>query len=207
MLPDPVILAAFVPAALALNLTPGADMLTCLGIGIGAGPRAAVAAALGVTLGCMVHVAVAAAGLGALLATHPAAFEVIRWAGVAYLCLLAWRALRGSGPGTAAAIVLRPAQAFRRGLVVNLLNPKVALFVLAFLPQFVDAAAPVAPQVLILGAILSLGGLAVNAAVGAGAAGLGRALAQSATAARWLSRISACVFVALAARLALAPRG
>ena len=86
---DPVTLAAFVPIALALNLTPGPDMAFCVAQGMGRGARAGWAASAGVALGCMVHVTVAGMGLGAFLAAHPAAFDAIRWAGVAYLLGLA----------------------------------------------------------------------------------------------------------------------
>ncbi len=82
-------LLLFVPAALALNLTPGNDMLFCLGQGVRAGPRAGIAASLGIAAGGMLHTLAAALGLAALLAAHPGAFEAIRWAGVAYLVYLA----------------------------------------------------------------------------------------------------------------------
>jgi len=99
---DAVTLLAFVPAALALNLTPGADMMFCVGQGLKSGPRAAVAADLGIALGGMVHVALAGLGLGALVAAHPGLFDLIRWIGVAYLLWLALQALR-SGALPAAA--------------------------------------------------------------------------------------------------------
>ncbi len=163
MIVEWTILAGFVPAALALNLTPGADMMFCLGQGLRGGPRAALAADAGIALGGMVHVAVAGLGLGALVASAPWAFDAIRWIGVAYLLWLAARALRGNGtPGNLPQT--RAATAFRDGLLVNLSNPKVILFVLAFVPQFVDASRPVLPQFLIFGAVLSLGGLVVNGA-------------------------------------------
>ena len=78
---DPLVLLAFIPAGLALNLTPGADMMFCLGQGLRSGPGAAMAANVGIAVGGMVHTLAAALGLGALLAAHPAAFDVIRWAG------------------------------------------------------------------------------------------------------------------------------
>ena len=198
-------LAGFIPAALALNLTPGADMMFCLGQGLRGGPRAALAADAGIALGGMVHVAVAGLGLGALVASAPWAFDAIRWIGVAYLLWLAARALRGNGtPGNLPQT--RAATAFRDGLLVNLSNPKVILFVLAFVPQFVDASRPVLPQFLIFGAVLSLGGLVVNGAVGVLAGGAGQQLARSAALGRWLARVSAMVFAGLALRLALISR-
>jgi threonine/homoserine/homoserine lactone efflux protein len=205
MIVDPFVLLAFVPAALMLNLTPGADMLFCFGQGLRGGPRAALAADVGIALGCMVHVTIAGAGLGAILDRAPVTFEVIRWIGVAYLVWLAWSLLRA--PRDSAIPPVRPARAFREGLVVNLTNPKVILFVLAFLPQFVDASRAVLPQFLLLGGVLSLGGLIVNGVVGVCAGGIGRRLAASPGFGRWMGRAAATVFVALAARLALVPRG
>lgn len=204
MIVDPGLLAAFVPAALALNLTPGPDMMFCLGQGLRGGPRAALSADAGIALGCLVHVTLAGLGLGALVAAAPGAFETIRWLGVAYLLWLAFRTLRGAGPMEVP--VVRPARAFREGLMVNLTNAKVILFVLAFIPQFVDAALPVLPQFLAYGVVISVGGLAVNGAVGVLAGGLGRRLASSPGFGRWLGRVSAAIFAGLALRLALVVR-
>tara|TARA_R110002049_G_scaffold29972_2_gene102027 strand:+ start:111982 stop:112596 length:615 start_codon:yes stop_codon:yes gene_type:complete len=201
---DPLTLLAFIPAALALNLTPGADMMFCLGQGIRSGPRAAIAASAGVSAGGMVHVALAGLGLGALVATLPWAFDVIRWIGVAYLLYLAAQALRPTSAARDAAPALRARRAFRTGFIVNLTNPKVILFVLAFVPQFVvPQAGSVLGQFLIFGAVLALGGFMINGAVGYFAAGLGRRLAGGG---RMLSYISSGIFVALAARLAVMER-
>lgn len=207
MIVEPATLMLFVPAALALNLTPGADMMFCLGQGLRGGPRAALAADAGIAAGCMVHVAAAGLGLGALVAAWPAAFEAIRWAGVAYLLWLAVRMLRTGAAGAATGAALRPARAFRQGLAVNLLNPKVILFVLAFVPQFVDPAAPILPQFLILGGVIAAGGLVVNGAVGVMAGGLGARLAGGGVAQVWLGRATAVIFAGLALRLALMQRG
>lgn len=198
---DPLALLAFLPAALALNLTPGADMMFCLGQGLRGGARPALAASAGISTGAMVHVTLAALGLGALAAAHPAAFEFIRWIGVCYLLWLAWATLRHRTPR--AVPLVSPARAFRDGLIVNLTNPKVILFVLAFLPQFVDASRALLPQFLALGALLSLGGFVVNGLVGLFAGGVGRRLVRSPGFGSWLGGISATIFVALAARLAV----
>jgi len=205
MIVDPLTLWAFVPIALALNLTPGADMLFCLGQGLRGGPRAALAADVGIALGCMVHVTLAGLGLGAAIATAPWLFEVIRWLGIGYLLWLAYSTLR-AGPANPDLPPLRPARAFRDGLLVNLSNPKVILFVLALIPQFVDPARPVLPQFLLFGAVLSTGGLIVNGAVGVFAGRIGRRLATSPRISLWLGRTTAAIFVALAARLALMQR-
>jgi threonine/homoserine/homoserine lactone efflux protein len=209
MLPvDTLTLLAFIPAGLALNLTPGADMMFCLGQGLRSGRRAAMAANFGIAVGGMVHTTLAALGLGALVAAHPAAFEAIRWIGVGYLLWLAVGALRASPFAGEVAVVVptSPARAFWQGLMVNLLNPKVILFILAFLPQFVDPSRPILPQFLTLGLVFSFGGLIVNGAVGLFAGSIGQRLARSAGLSRWLSRISATIFGALALRLALMPR-
>lgn len=204
MLVDPLTLLAFAPAALALNLTPGADMMFSLGQGLRSGPRAAVAAAAGITLGGMVHVTLAGLGLGAAVRAHPGVFDAIRWVGVGYLLWLAVQSLRHSALTRSAAPPLTPVAAFRDGALVNLTNPKIILFTLAFIPQFVDPArGAVLAQFLIFGAVLGLGGMIVNSAVGIFASGLGRHLATSPRVARGLGLISAGIFTALALRLAL----
>jgi threonine/homoserine/homoserine lactone efflux protein len=208
MLPvEPLVLLAFIPAGLALNLTPGADMMFCLGQGLRSGRRAAMAANFGIALGGMIHTLLAALGLGALVAAHPAAFEAIRWLGVGYLLWLAIGALRSS-PFAAEAEVTpaSAARAFWQGLMVNLLNPKVILFILAFLPQFVDPDRAILPQFLTLGLVFSSGGLMVNGAVGLFAGSIGQRVARSESLAKWLGRVSATIFGALALRLALMPR-
>ncbi|MCW1934367.1 LysE family translocator [Pararhodobacter zhoushanensis] len=201
---EPLVLLAYIPAALALNLTPGADMMFCMGQGLRGGPRAAMAANAGIACGGMVHVLVAGLGLGALMAAHPGIFEAVRWLGVAYLLWLAVKSLRASGMPEVPRV--SPGRAFREGLVVNLLNPKVILFVLAFIPQFVDPARPILPQFLLFGAVLSVGGLVVNGAVGLAAGGAAGRLMRSARFATVLGRVSAGIFGALALRLALMQR-
>ncbi|MEO3417023.1 LysE family translocator [Roseovarius sp. CAU 1744] len=199
-------LMAFIPAGLALNLSPGADMMFCLGLGLRSGPKAAVAASAGISTGSMVHVALAGLGLGAVVAALPWMFDVIRWVGVAYLLWLAWGALR-AGPVARAEVQPVPArQAFRDGMVVNLLNPKVILFVLAFLPQFVDPAqGSILGQFLIFGLVLAVGGFCINGGVGIFAGALRRRLTGPRFA-RGLGLVSAGIFAALAARLAIMER-
>ncbi|HKL54826.1 MAG TPA: LysE family translocator [Roseovarius sp.] len=204
---DPLVLLAFVPAALALNLTPGADMMFCLGLGLRAGPRAAAAASAGIAAGGIVHVTLAGLGLGAAVAAMPWLFDAIRWVGVAYLLWLALGALRRPAMRAANPLAMPARRAFRDGLIVNLLNPKVILFVLAFVPQFVDpAGGAILGQFLIFGLILAFGGLVINTAVGVFAGGLGRRLAGSARFTRGLGYASALIFAGLAARLALLQR-
>lgn len=201
---DPLTLMAFIPAALVLNMTPGADMMFCLGQGLRSGPRAAIMASAGIGMGGMVHVTLAGLGLGALIAAHPWAFDIIRWIGVGYLVYLAAQALRytrqtaQSGPG------LSIWRAFGTGFVVNLTNPKVILFVLAFVPQFVvPEAGSVLGQFLIFGAVLGIGGFFINGAVGAFAGYFSTGLNKRG---RILGWISSGIFLALAARIAVLER-
>ncbi|WP_026758227.1 LysE family translocator [Sediminimonas qiaohouensis] len=203
---DPVTLVAFVPAALAMNLTPGADMLFCLGQGMRAGPGPATAASAGISAGVFAHALAAGLGLSAVIAALPGAFDVIRWVGVAYLLWLAWQSLR-AGTVRAPVAAVTAARAFRQGLTVNLTNPKVILFVLAFVPQFVDPAGGVLVQFLVYGTVLAIGGFLINGTIGVFAGGLGRKLAADGALAWWASRVSAGVFVLLAARLALLEKG
>lgn len=153
LLPAAPQLAAFAAAVFVLNATPGVDLLLTLSRTWQAGVRAGVATALGITAGCAVHALAAALGLAAVLALYPQAFVALQWAGAAYLVWLGVQMLRGAARGGAAAAgpgddgttalpAPRPVAEFRRGLLTNLLNPKVAFFFLAFLPPFVPAASP-----------------------------------------------------------------
>ncbi|MEC7256452.1 MAG: LysE family translocator [Pseudomonadota bacterium] len=187
-----------------MNFTPGADMMFCLGQGLRSGARAALAASAGISAGSLVHVTVAGLGLGAAINALPWLFDVIRWVGVGYLLFLAWGALRGGRAEAPAPVA--PRRALRSGFLVNLTNPKVILFVLAFIPQFVDPARPVLAQFLIFGAVLAVGGFFINGAVGVFAGGAGKRLAGSGRAQAWLGRISGAIFAALALRLAFLER-
>lgn len=197
---DPILFLAFLPAALALNLTPGADMMFCFAQGARSGPRAAIAASAGISMGLMVHVLLAGLGLGALVAAFPWVFGAIRWAGAAYLLWLAWTTWR-TPLGAAGGPPRSSARAFRDGLVVNLSNPKVILFILALVPQFIDPLRPVLVQFLAYGGVMAVGGFVVNALVGAFSARIGRVLLQSPRAERGLRIVTSGIFAALAARI------
>lgn len=192
------VLAAFLSAGVLLNLTPGSDVLFAAASGMAGGARAGIAAASGVAIGGLLHTALAALGVAALLAASPLAFSALRYAGAAYLLFLAWRAWSAPPPAPERGTKdLRAA--FRRGMLTNLLNPKVALFILAFLPQFTDPAlGPVWHQILLLGGLFSITGFFVTAGYGALAGTLRRVPLG---AARRLNRVSAMVFAALALRL------
>ena len=200
---DLYLLMAFIPAAMALNLTPGADMLFCLGQGLRSGSRAAIAASAGVSTGSMIHMTIAGLGLGAVLSAFPWVFDLIRWIGVAYLLFLAATALR-STVQEGEATRLTAMQAFRQGLFVNLSNPKVILFVLAFVPQFVDPTkGSVLAQFMLFGTMIAFGGFLVNGLIGVFASGIGRALINSAKFQRGIGYATATIFTALALRLAI----
>lgn len=182
-------------------------MMFTLGQGLRAGRRAAMAANAGIAVGGLVQTLVAALGLGALVAAHPLAFDAIRWAGVAYLLVLAVQALR-AGPVSGREVTVQGAgRVFVQAMLVNLLNPKVVLFILALLPQFIDPARPVLAQFMVLGLVFATGGFVVNGLVGFFAGSIGQRLARSARLARWLGRASAVIFAGLAVRLALMQRG
>jgi threonine/homoserine/homoserine lactone efflux protein len=144
----------FVATGVVLNLTPGQDTLFIVGSSIAHGRRVGVASALGISAGCIVHTLAAAVGLSAVLATSATAFIVVKLAGAAYLIYLGVRVL--IAPTGTIASRQHPAAsaglAFRRGVLTNVLNPKVALFFLAFLPQFIDSDSPTK-----VGAFLALG--------------------------------------------------
>lgn len=202
-------LMIFIPIGLALNLTPGADMLFCLGQGLKSGPRAGIAASCGISVGSLIHSALAGLGLAAVIAANPIAFEGIRWAGVAYLVWLAIGTLRKPIGALVPADVAKGSalRAFRTGILVNLTNPKVALFILALVPQFVDPArGPVLVQFMLFGLILSVGGTVINGIVGAFAGQIGQGLARRAHLARALTYATSFVFLGLAAKLALDKR-
>ncbi|HEV8390730.1 MAG TPA: LysE family translocator [Dongiaceae bacterium] len=203
-------LLPFVAAALALNLTPGADMTYVVARSATQGRAAGIAASLGVSAGSLVHSVLAALGVSALLQHSETAFLAVKYAGAAYLLYLAWKAIRAGNQAMAVDRTLKRTSLWRvfgEGALTNLLNPKVALFILAFLPQFVDPAhGNPAVQILLLGAIFNVGGTSVNAIVACSASAAARALGNSAGFGRWLNRISALVFVGLAVRLALTER-
>ena len=210
LLPGPAEAAVFATAVFVLNATPGVDFLLTVTRTLQGGARAGVAAALGISAGCVLHALAAAFGLAALLALHPPAFAAIQWAGAAYLVWLGVgmlrQALRRSGDVGAVADVVRTAPRtaaadFRNGLLTNLLNPKVALFFLAFLPQFVpvESWSPTA-SFLLLGAWFVVQGTLFLFVLVALAARLSR-LQTSEVARRALNGLGGVLFIALALRL------
>lgn len=191
-------LLAFLAAGIVLNLTPGSDVIFATACGMSGGPRAGAVAALGVGLGGIWHVALAAAGISALIAAHPEALTAIKWGGAAYLVWLAWQSWN-AGPASGAKAITQPWRAVRRGFLTNALNPKVALFILAFLPQFTDPAlGPVWQQIVLLGGLFTLTGTLVTVGYGVLAGALGQALG---TRMAILNKIAAVMLGGLAIRL------
>lgn len=192
-------LLAFMAGALVLNLTPGQDVFFASACGIQSGPRAGALAGLGVGIGGVVHVVLAAVGLGALVAAHPGALLAIKYLGAAYLLILAWKSWHAAAPDTATAAAGRPWAIIRRGALANLLNPKPVLFLLAFLPQFTRPEyGPVAQQVLALGLMFVCSGTLVTAGYGVVAGLAGKAMARRM---RVVNRLASVLFAGLALRL------
>ncbi|MFM2043959.1 MAG: hypothetical protein RLY86_2535 [Pseudomonadota bacterium] len=213
---DPTLLGTYALAALALTLTPGPDMLFCFANGVAHGARGAVAAAFGIFLGLIIHMTALTLGLAGLVAASPLAFEALCWAGAAYLVWMAVQTFRSpptmlpadGSPGAAPAARAVPVAAIvRDGFVTCLLNPKLLLFFLSFLPQFIrPEAGSVAVQTLVLGLILVVPGFIVITAVGIGGGGIGRWLSRHPTVAKVQHWLVGAIFLALAARLLLGGR-
>lgn len=198
--------AQFLMTALVVVLIPGTGVIYTLALGLGQGRRAALFAALGCTLGILPHLAAAILGLAAILHTSAVLFNVVKFAGVAYLLYLAWSALRDGGAlriegktTTDSAFVIA-----RRGALINILNPKLSIFFLALLPPFLSGdPASATAEMLLLGGVFMALTLAVFALYGVFAAFVRTWLLESATAMRWLNRSFAAIFAGLAGRLAL----
>ncbi len=199
----------FVLAGVLLNLTPGQDTFYILGSSIARGRRVGVASALGICSGCIVHTLAAAAGLSAILATSATAFTVVKLAGAAYLIYLGMRFIAAHDPaGLPSAPAASDAwKAFRQGVVTNVLNPKVALFFLAFLPQFIDHESPTKIAAFIaLGLTFVATGTVWCLLLAVAATSVRRFLARHPKAYTRLSQAAGALFVVLGIRLAVAER-
>ena len=207
-------LPLFAAAALLVNLTPGPDMLFVIGSSAARGRRAGVLAALGVGAGCMLHIAMAAIGLSALLAASATAFTLVKWIGAGYLVWMGVAMLRSHAPRAKPALASGAApgsaQVFWLGALTNALNPKVALFFLAFLPQFiVPDASNQGWAFLALGLLFDVGGTLVNVAVALLASGLRNrceARGSASRVGRWLHSAAGVLFVGLGLKLAFSAR-
>ncbi len=200
----------FLAAALLLNLAPGPDMAFILGHTVKGGKRAGIAAMLGIWTGACGHVLLAVLGLTAIVATSAAAFAVVKWAGVAYLAWLGIQALRSDGDSLLISGNGKPqgaASVFCQGFFIDLLNPKVATFFLAFLPQFVvPGNGPVWAQSLLHGLLIIGVAALVEPPLILVSGRLSRKLRQSRPLRVWLDRLLGSVLIALGIRLALSKR-
>lgn len=197
-------LALFVLSGLLLNITPGPDTLYIVGRSAGEGARAGAVAALGIGTGCCIHMLAAAIGLSAVLLASATAFTVVKLLGAAYLVYIGVALLRSrvaaEAPRPAAAAPLP--RVFLQGLLTNVLNPKVALFFVAFLPQFVVPDAPHQfAALLLLGLIFNVNGTIWNLLVAALAA-RGRIALGRRGGANWIARVTGSLLVVLGVRLA-----
>lgn len=208
-------LVAFFGVSALLAVTPGPDNIFVLLQSAQRGWRAGMCVVLGLCLGLVGHTAAVALGLAAVFAASSTAFTVLKWCGAAYLAWLAWGALRArtgsEEPADEAPAATRPADsALRmvgRGVVMNLTNPKVLVFFLAFLPQFADPArGAMAQQIMLLGLVFMLATLLVFSAIACFSGAFGAILQRSARAQRLLNRVAGLVFLGLAVRLATAQR-
>ena len=205
-MPDLSTIALFAAACLALTATPGPDMLLIASRSVSQGRAAGFATLAGIQVGTYCHALAAAFGLSQLFLAVPLAYDIVRYIGAAYLLYLAWKAFRSGGTAfnPSAGLPRYPIpQMFRQGLFTNLLNPKMALFVLALFPQFVrPEAGAVASQILILATVLNLVGLAINGLVIVTASRIGRALSGRRLFRRAPQILFGTIFAGLAARLA-----
>ena len=207
----------FIAAGLLLNLTPGSDVLYIVTNALRSGARAGVVAALGITAGCFVHIFAAALGVSALMAASSTAFTFLKWAGAAYLVVVGLRMLLARAPAAQEVLAtdLIAARAgitwagglkriFFQGFWTNALNPKVALFFLAFVPQFIAPDVVNKPLAfLLLGLLFNFNGLWVNVGWAVTAAWMASRLGAVRAGMHWLERAAGLMFIGFGIRLAL----
>jgi RhtB (resistance to homoserine/threonine) family protein len=205
-------LGVFILAGWALNITPGPDVFYMITHALKSGWRAGSVAAAGITAGCFVHVAAATVGLSAIIAASATAFTLIKWIGAAYLVYVGWNMLTSKASNSnplAASTQPGATQAnyrkiFKQGFYTNLLNPKVALFFLAFLPQFIS---PSATQpwlaFLVLGVLFNVNAIPVNLAYVTPAAWVSQRATALHRGMHWLERAAGALFIGFGVKLAL----
>lgn len=202
--------ALFVISGILLNITPGADTLYIVSRSAGSGAKMGAVAALGIGTGCFVHMFAAALGLSAILAASATAFLVVKLVGAVYLVYLGVSMFRSGVPHAAPApssSAAPLARIFAQGVLTNVLNPKVALFFLAFLPQFIDSGTPdKVTAFLFLGLVFNVNGTLWNLLVARVAATAGRRIRLTGRGGRWLQRAVGGAFIALGVKLALSER-
>lgn len=199
---------AFLATAVMLTATPGPDNLMVLSMGMSRGRRAGIAFGLGCALGCLSHTLLAVIGVSALVAASPVAFTVLKVAGGAYLLWMGVQAWRHAGAvrvGDAAMADAPLRQLFVKGLIANAINPKVVLFFLSFLPQFVVASqGQVEWQLGLLGVLFTAQAALLFGLLGYFSGGVGTWLNRRPNAGRWLDRLAGTVFIGLGVRMVAA---
>lgn len=202
----------FVLSGWLLNLTPGPDVLYIVSSALRSGVRAGIVAALGITAGCFVHIVAAGLGVSALMATSAMAFSVLKWVGAAYLLYVGVRLLLSKAPdaikieaGSADSVTAGGLKSlFFRGFWTNALNPKVALFFLAFVPQFIaPGAAHPTVAFLLLGVLFNLNAIPINIGYAVLAAWAAQRTAAIQRGMHWLDRLAGALFVGFGIKLAL----
>ncbi|MES2608986.1 MAG: LysE family translocator [Pseudomonadota bacterium] len=218
-MPDLHHLLVFMAAGWLLNLTPGPDVLYIVSNALRAGARAGIVAGLGITAGCFVHIFAAAVGVGALLAASATAFTVLKWVGAAYLLWMGVRMLfaKASGDGGSSAAIAAaqaaPAETvplrsvFMGGFWTNVLNPKVAIFFLAFVPQFIAPGTDSkALAFVLLGVLFNLNAIPVNVGWALAAGWMARRVGAVQRGMHWLDRIAGAMFIGFGLKLAFSDR-
>lgn len=211
-MPDSTQLLMFIAAGWLLNLTPGPDVLYIVSSALRSGVRAGIVAALGIVSGCFVHVLAAALGVGALLATSATAFTLLKWAGAAYLMWMGVRLLLARGGGSAIvptavqgeATVVDLWRIYRQGFLTNVLNPKVALFFLAFVPQFIaPGTEDKVTAFLLLGLLFNVNSLPINLGYAWLAGWASRRVGAVQRAMHWMDKAAGLMFIGFGLRLAM----
>ena len=222
-MPDLHTLMLFIAAGLLLNLTPGPDVMYISAHAMRSGLRAGAVAALGISAGCVVHIAAAALGLSALLAASSTAFALLKWVGAVYLAWVGVQMLRAAlrkqainkiafgADGTSGTgrfdLNLPLRTVFRRGFLTNVLNPKVALFFLAFVPQFITPGAPQPTLAfLLLGLLFNLNAVPINLGYALLAAWAAQRMGAVRRGMHWLERCAGVLFVGFGIKLALSAK-
>lgn len=199
----------FTAASILLTLAPGPDILFVAAQSVSNGRKAGIATALGLCTGVLAHTFAAAAGISALLYNSALLFQLVKYAGAAYLLYLAWQALKeGAGELSLERVPRQSAGAlYRRGILMNVLNPKVSLFFLALLPQFVtpDGSHP-ALQMMVLGVIFMVQAIVVFSLVSLGACFVGSKLRARTGTIRWINRAKALLYAVIGLRLMFAQK-
>lgn len=202
-------LLAFFITSLLLALAPGPDNIFVLTQSALRGKAAGLAVTMGLCTGLIVHTSAVALGLAAIFAASSLAFTVLKLCGAAYLLWLAWQAFRASATEITAVAgdQLTGWQLYRRGILMNITNPKVSIFFLAFLPQFTDPArGSLTVQLLLLGGLFILATIMIFGGIALVSGMLGNWLSRSPAVQRLMNRLTGTIFVALALRLVLSPR-